>query len=85
MGHCAAQRRLAAALNNTTPQIFDSIMEDGVEKRVLNSEGTEATKQKLARIKEAFTGWIWTAPTGWRVFTTTGSTTSCRAISTSGI
>jgi len=31
-------------------------MEDGVEKRVLNSEATEAAKEKLARIKEAFTG-----------------------------
>jgi N12 class adenine-specific DNA methylase len=50
------------ALNNATPQIFDTIMEDGVEKRVLNSEATEAAKEKLARIKEAFTGWIWTDP-----------------------
>ena len=33
-----------------------------VEKRVLNSEATEAAKEKLARIKEAFTGWIWTDP-----------------------
>ena len=50
------------ALNNATPQIFDTIMEDGVEKRVLNGEATEAAKEKLARIKEAFTGWIWTDP-----------------------
>jgi N12 class adenine-specific DNA methylase len=50
------------ALNNATPQIFDTIVEDGVEKRVLNSEATEAAKEKLARIKEAFTGWIWTDP-----------------------
>ena len=33
-----------------------------MEKRVLNSEATEAAKEKLARIKEAFTGWIWTDP-----------------------
>ena len=50
------------ALNNATPQIFDTIVEDGVEKRVLNGEATEAAKEKLTRIKEAFTGWIWTDP-----------------------
>ena len=50
------------ALNNATPQIFDTVIEDGVEKRVLNSEATEAAKEKLARIKEAFTAWIWTDP-----------------------
>ena len=50
------------ALNNATPQIFDTVIEDGVEKRVLNSEATEAAKEKLARIKEAFTAWIWSDP-----------------------
>ena len=50
------------ALNSATPQIFDTIIEDGVEKRVLNSEATEAAKEKLARIKEAFTAWVWTDP-----------------------
>ena len=48
------------AMNNATPQIFDTIVEDGAEKRVLNSEATEAAKEKLARIKEAFANWIWT-------------------------
>jgi predicted RNA methylase len=48
------------ALNSATPQIFDTVVEDGVEKRVLNSEATEAAKEKLAKIKEAFSGWIWT-------------------------
>jgi predicted RNA methylase len=81
------------ALNNATPQIFDTVIEDGVEKRVLNSEATEAAKEKLARIKQAFTAWIWTDPdrtdrlariyndrfTG---FTMTGLMISCRAIST---
>ena len=43
------------ALNSATPQIFDTVVEDGVEKRVLNSEATEAAKEKLARIKAAFT------------------------------
>jgi N12 class adenine-specific DNA methylase len=50
------------ALNSAMPQIFDTIVEDGVEKRVLNSEATEAAKEKLAKIKAAFTGWIWTDP-----------------------
>jgi N12 class adenine-specific DNA methylase/adenine-specific DNA methylase len=48
------------ALNSTMPQIFDTVVEDGVEKRVLNSEATEAAKEKLAKIKDAFTTWIWT-------------------------
>jgi N12 class adenine-specific DNA methylase/adenine-specific DNA methylase len=50
------------ALNGSTPQIFDTITEDGVEKRVLNVEATEAAKEKLARIKAAFTDWVWTDP-----------------------
>ena len=50
------------ALNSATPQIFDTVIEDGVEKRVLNSEATEAAKEKLAKIKDAFTDWVWTDP-----------------------
>ncbi len=50
------------ALNSATPEIFDTIIELGVEKRVLNVEATEAAKEKLARIKDAFTNWIWTDP-----------------------
>jgi N12 class adenine-specific DNA methylase/adenine-specific DNA methylase len=57
-----ARLLLHDALNNATPQIFDTIIEDGVEKRVLNGEATEAAKEKLARIKESFTSWIWTDP-----------------------
>jgi N12 class adenine-specific DNA methylase len=53
---------LSDALNSATPQIFDTVIEDGVEKRVLNSEATEAAKEKLAKTKDAFTGWIWTDP-----------------------
>ncbi len=33
-----------------------------MEKRVLNSEATEAAKEKLAKIKDAFTNWVWTDP-----------------------
>ena len=50
------------ALNSATPQIYDTVIEDGVERRVLNIEATEAAKEKLARIKQAFTDWVWTDP-----------------------
>jgi N12 class adenine-specific DNA methylase len=53
---------LSDALNSATPQIFDTVIEDGVEKRVLNGEATEAAKEKLAKIKDAFTCWVWTDP-----------------------
>jgi N12 class adenine-specific DNA methylase/predicted RNA methylase len=53
---------LSDALNSATPQIFDTVIEDGVEKRVLNSEATEAAKEKLAKIKAAFSDWVWTDP-----------------------
>ena len=53
---------LGDALNSATPQIFDVEVVDGVETRVLNAEATEAAKEKLNRIKDAFTGWIWTDP-----------------------
>jgi N12 class adenine-specific DNA methylase len=53
---------LSDALNSATPQIFDTVIEDGVEKRVLNSEATEAAKEKLRKIKDAFTAWVWTDP-----------------------
>ena len=50
------------ALNSATPQIYDTVIEDGAERRVLNIEATEAAKEKLARIKKAFTDWVWTDP-----------------------
>jgi N12 class adenine-specific DNA methylase len=50
------------ALNSATPQIFDTVIEDGAEKRVLNVEATEAAKEKLVKIKTAFTQWVWTDP-----------------------
>ena len=34
------------ALNSTLPQIYDTFIEDGVEKRVLNAADTEAAKDK---------------------------------------
>ena len=50
------------ALNSGTPQIHDIVVEDGIEKRVLNPEATEAAKEKLALIKARFTDWVWTDP-----------------------
>ena len=38
------------------------MIENGSEKRVLNVEATEAAKEKLLRIKDAFSSWIWTDP-----------------------
>ena len=50
------------ALNSATPQIHQTVWELGVERRVLDVEATEAAKEKLAKIKHAFTSWIWTDP-----------------------
>ncbi len=57
-----AGQLLHDALNSATPQVFDFVIEDGVEKRVLNVEATEAAKEKLARIKASFSDWVWTDP-----------------------
>jgi N12 class adenine-specific DNA methylase/adenine-specific DNA methylase len=53
---------LEDALNARIPQIYDSWRDSDGEHRVLNVEATEAAKDKLARIKTAFTAWIWTDP-----------------------
>jgi N12 class adenine-specific DNA methylase/adenine-specific DNA methylase len=57
-----AGQLLHDALNSATPQIYDTVIEDGVERRVLNAEATEAAKEKLVKIKTAFTQWVWTDP-----------------------
>jgi N12 class adenine-specific DNA methylase len=48
------------ALNSATPQVYDTVIEDGVERRVLDTQATEAAKEKLAHIKQAFADWVWT-------------------------
>ncbi|MFC3721999.1 N-6 DNA methylase [Neoaquamicrobium sediminum] len=53
---------LADALNSRVPQIFDTIKEGTTERRVLNVVDTEAAKEKLFKIKEAFGRWIWSDP-----------------------
>ncbi|UVK49750.1 lactate dehydrogenase (plasmid) [Mesorhizobium sp. AR02] len=53
---------IADALNSRVPQIFDTVKEGPVEKRVLNVVDTEAAKEKLQKIKTAFQRWIWSDP-----------------------
>ena len=59
-GRRDATSLLHDALNGSTPQIFDVIVEQGTERRVLNPEETEAAKEKLTKIKTAFSDWVWT-------------------------
>ena len=48
------------ALNAVIPQIYDHWKDaDGTEHRQLNAEDTEAAKEKLAKIKDAFERWVW--------------------------
>ncbi|MHB0726458.1 DEAD/DEAH box helicase family protein [Roseomonas mucosa] len=69
-GHAAAtsewgtERRHAGyllddALNAAIPQIYDTWIEDGRERREINPAETEAAKEKLAKIKSAFEHWVW--------------------------
>ena len=53
---------LSDALNSSIPQIFDTVRDGMSERRILNSEATEAAKEKLTKIKTAFQAWIWTDP-----------------------
>ena len=53
---------LSDALNSSLPQIWDTVFVDGAEKRELNEKETEAAKEKLAKIKQAFEHWVWTEP-----------------------
>lgn len=57
-----AGQLLSDALNSSIPQIFDTVQEDGGERRVLNVVDTEAAKEKLQKLKTAFQTWIWTDP-----------------------
>jgi N12 class adenine-specific DNA methylase/adenine-specific DNA methylase len=53
---------LADALNSRVPQIFDIFKDIGGERRVLNVIDTEAARDKLQKIKQAFQNWIWIDP-----------------------
>ena len=49
---------LEQALNLRSPTIYDTIVTDGKEERVLNQEATLAAREKQKRIKEQFRAWI---------------------------
>lgn len=53
---------LADALNSRVPQIFDVFKDSDGERRVLNVVDTEAARDKLQKIKEAFQKWVWNDP-----------------------
>src|SRR5207253_5615390 len=53
---------LEQALNLKTPVIYDTIVSDGREERVLNQEETLAAREKQKQIKEQFKGWLFTDP-----------------------
>lgn len=53
---------LADALNSRVPQIFDTFKDVDGERRILNVVDTEAARDKLQRIKQAFQDWVWTDP-----------------------
>lgn len=61
-GRRHAGELLDDALNAHIPQVWDTWIEDGKERRQLNAEETEAAKDKLAAIKNAFETWVWTDP-----------------------
>jgi N12 class adenine-specific DNA methylase len=53
---------LEQALNLKTPVIYDTVVSDGKEERVLNQEETLAAREKQKQIKEQFKGWLFTDP-----------------------
>jgi len=57
-----AGQLLSDTLNSTIPQIIDTVIEGTTERRVLNVVDTEATREKLQKIKDTFQRWIWTDP-----------------------
>lgn len=57
-----AYKILEDTLNLRDVRIFDTVIENGVEKRVLNKQETAIAQQKQEMIKEAFRDWIWRDP-----------------------
>jgi N12 class adenine-specific DNA methylase len=53
---------LEQALNLKTPVIYDTVVSDGKEERVLNQEETLAAREKQKQIKEQFKSWLFTDP-----------------------
>ena len=61
-GRANAYRILEDSLNLRDTRIFDTIEEDGKEKRVLNKKETMLASQKQEAIREAFKDWVFRAP-----------------------
>ncbi len=57
-----AYKILEDTLNLRDVRIFDTAVENGVEKRVLNKQETAIAQQKQEAMKEAFRDWIWHDP-----------------------
>ncbi|AHF09017.1 N-6 DNA methylase [Dehalobacter restrictus] len=57
-----AYKIVEETLNLRDVRIFDTVCEDGVERRVLNKKETAIAQQKQEAIKEAFQNWIWKDP-----------------------
>ncbi|MPY19882.1 helicase-related protein [Paenibacillus glucanolyticus] len=57
-----AYKIMEDTLNLRDVRIFDTVAENGVEKRVLNRKDTAIAQQKQELIKEAFGEWLWRDP-----------------------
>ena len=57
-----AYKVLEDTLNLRDSRVYDTIVEDGKEKRVLNQNETTLAQQKQQAIKDAFAGWVWKDP-----------------------
>ena len=57
-----AYKLLEDTLNLRDSRVYDTIVEDGKEKRVLNQNETTLAQQKQQAIKDAFAGWVWKDP-----------------------
>ena len=57
-----AYKILEDTLNLRDSRVYDTIEENGKEKRVLNQNETTLAQQKQQAIKDAFAGWIWKDP-----------------------
>ena len=57
-----AYKILEDTLNLRDSRVYDTIEENGKEKRVLNQNETALAQQKQQAIKDAFAGWVWKDP-----------------------
>ena len=57
-----AYKILEDTLNLRDCRIYDTIEEDGKERRVLNQKETMLAQQKQQTIKDTFAGWVWQDP-----------------------